>query len=168
MSKELVDDDLEHTRPDVAWIVVRTPVNRRLDPVPCATAVRSLAAGRSGTVGAPLRHTVASRPRATCHPGRQLSTRPKTGTSFYAVRTGRASSPASASGTGQERHSVGGAGSTRAGQIFKFRRRTVGCMDEVAGIYARESTYLDRYVQLGVAQGRVISVSFPTAPADDD
>jgi len=40
-------------------------------------------------------------------------------------------------------------------------------MDEVAGIYARESTYLDRYVQLGVAQGRVISVSFPTAPDDD-
>jgi methylated-DNA-[protein]-cysteine S-methyltransferase len=44
-------------------------------------------------------------------------------------------------------------------------------MDEVAGIYARESTYLDRYVQLGVAQGRVIAVSFPNAPdegADDD
>lgn len=37
-------------------------------------------------------------------------------------------------------------------------------MDEVAGIYARESTFLDRYVQLGVAQDRVISVSFPTVP----
>jgi len=35
-------------------------------------------------------------------------------------------------------------------------------MDETAGIYARESTYLDRYVQLGIAQQRVISVSFPT------
>lgn len=40
-------------------------------------------------------------------------------------------------------------------------------MDEVAGIYARESTYLDRHVQVGVAQGRVISVSFPKAPPDD-
>lgn len=40
-------------------------------------------------------------------------------------------------------------------------------MDEVAGIYARESSYLDRYVQLGVAQGRVISVSFPKALDDD-
>ncbi|MEF8784334.1 MAG: methylated-DNA--[protein]-cysteine S-methyltransferase [Haloarculaceae archaeon] len=36
-------------------------------------------------------------------------------------------------------------------------------MDETAGIYACESRYLDRYVQLGIAQGRVISVSFPTA-----
>jgi methylated-DNA-[protein]-cysteine S-methyltransferase len=40
-------------------------------------------------------------------------------------------------------------------------------MDEVAGIYARESTYLERYVQLGIAQGRVISVSFPTTPDDN-
>lgn len=40
-------------------------------------------------------------------------------------------------------------------------------MDEVAGIYARESGYLERFVQLGVAQGRVISVSFPKSPADD-
>lgn len=40
-------------------------------------------------------------------------------------------------------------------------------MDETAGIYARESTYLDRYVQLGVAQGRVISVSFPSTPDED-
>lgn len=39
-------------------------------------------------------------------------------------------------------------------------------MDD-AGIYARESVYLDRYVQFGIAQGRVISVSFPaTEPAD--
>ncbi len=35
-------------------------------------------------------------------------------------------------------------------------------MDETAGIYACESSFLDRYVQLGIAQGRVISVSFPT------
>ncbi|WP_336361069.1 MGMT family protein [Haladaptatus sp. ZSTT2] len=34
-------------------------------------------------------------------------------------------------------------------------------MDESAGIYARESEYLDRYVQIGVAGDRVISVSFP-------
>jgi methylated-DNA-[protein]-cysteine S-methyltransferase len=39
-------------------------------------------------------------------------------------------------------------------------------MDEDAGVYARESTYLDRYVQLGVAQGRVLSVAFPGAPDD--
>jgi len=37
-------------------------------------------------------------------------------------------------------------------------------MDDVAGIYARESPLLDRYVQFGVAQGRVISVSFPETP----
>ncbi|ELY93240.1 methylated-DNA--protein-cysteine methyltransferase [Natrialba chahannaoensis JCM 10990] len=36
-----------------------------------------------------------------------------------------------------------------------------------AGIYARESTYLDRYVQLGAASGRVLTVSFPDAPEDD-
>lgn len=33
-----------------------------------------------------------------------------------------------------------------------------------AGVYARESTFLDRYVQLGVAQGRVLSVEFPYEP----
>ena len=36
-------------------------------------------------------------------------------------------------------------------------------MDE-AGIYARESPYLEGYVQVGVASGRVISVSFPSVP----
>jgi methylated-DNA-[protein]-cysteine S-methyltransferase len=44
-------------------------------------------------------------------------------------------------------------------------------MSDVAGIYARESAYLDRYVQVGIAQGRVISVSFPETPdegAEDD
>jgi methylated-DNA-[protein]-cysteine S-methyltransferase len=40
-------------------------------------------------------------------------------------------------------------------------------MEEVAGIFARESAYLDRWVQAGVAQGRVISLSFPRAPDDD-
>jgi len=40
-------------------------------------------------------------------------------------------------------------------------------MDEPAGIFAREADYLDCYVQLGIAQGRVISVSFPTTPEDD-
>jgi methylated-DNA-[protein]-cysteine S-methyltransferase len=39
-------------------------------------------------------------------------------------------------------------------------------MDEVAGIYARGS-YLDRYVQVGLAQGRVISVTFPDEPESD-
>lgn len=38
---------------------------------------------------------------------------------------------------------------------------------EDAGIYARESALLDRTVQLGIASGRVINVSFPeAAPAD--
>lgn len=31
-----------------------------------------------------------------------------------------------------------------------------------AGIYARESPYLDCYVQIGIAGGRVLSVSFPS------
>ena len=34
-------------------------------------------------------------------------------------------------------------------------------MNEDAGIYARESDFLDRYVQVGVASERVLSVSFP-------
>lgn len=40
-------------------------------------------------------------------------------------------------------------------------------MSQDAGIYARESALLDRYVQVAVAQGRVISVSFPTEPEPD-
>jgi len=40
-------------------------------------------------------------------------------------------------------------------------------MSDVAGIYARESSYLDRYVQLGAASGRVISVSFPRTPDEN-
>jgi methylated-DNA-[protein]-cysteine S-methyltransferase len=36
-----------------------------------------------------------------------------------------------------------------------------------AGIYARESSYLGRYVQLGIASGRVLRVSFPETPEDD-
>lgn len=39
-------------------------------------------------------------------------------------------------------------------------------MDD-AGIYARESEYLDRHVQVGYASGKVLSVSFP-AEADED
>jgi methylated-DNA-[protein]-cysteine S-methyltransferase len=39
-------------------------------------------------------------------------------------------------------------------------------MEATAGIHARESEYLERYVQLGVASGKVVSVSFPRA-ADD-
>ncbi|MFC6974243.1 methylated-DNA--[protein]-cysteine S-methyltransferase [Halomicroarcula sp. GCM10025709] len=35
-----------------------------------------------------------------------------------------------------------------------------------AGIYARESEYLDRYVQFGAAGDRIISLSFPTHPED--
>ncbi|RRJ28920.1 MGMT family protein [Halocatena pleomorpha] len=33
--------------------------------------------------------------------------------------------------------------------------------EEGAGIYVRESAHLDRYVQIGVVGGRVISVAFP-------
>jgi methylated-DNA-[protein]-cysteine S-methyltransferase len=40
-------------------------------------------------------------------------------------------------------------------------------MDENAGIYARESPYLERFVQLGVASGRVLRVTFPR-DADED
>lgn len=36
--------------------------------------------------------------------------------------------------------------------------------DGLSGIYARESSYLNRYIQLGIASGRVVSVSFPRAP----
>ncbi|WP_436347512.1 MGMT family protein [Natronorubrum sp. FCH18a] len=36
-----------------------------------------------------------------------------------------------------------------------------------AGIYARESPYLDRYVQFGAASGRILSVSFPDVPDED-
>ena len=36
-----------------------------------------------------------------------------------------------------------------------------------AGIYARESTYLDRFVQFGEAGDRIISVSFPSQPDAD-
>jgi methylated-DNA-[protein]-cysteine S-methyltransferase len=42
-------------------------------------------------------------------------------------------------------------------------------MSQESGVYARESRYLDRDVQLGVAQGRVLSVEFPQSveTADD-
>ena len=39
---------------------------------------------------------------------------------------------------------------------------------EAAGIYARESAYLDRFVQVGYASGRVLSVSFPATPDDHE
>jgi methylated-DNA-[protein]-cysteine S-methyltransferase len=38
---------------------------------------------------------------------------------------------------------------------------------EDAGIYARESPYLERFVQVGIASGRVMSVSVPEAPEDN-
>lgn len=40
-------------------------------------------------------------------------------------------------------------------------------MEASAGIYARESEYLERFVQVGVAGGKVVSVSFPPV-ADDE
>jgi methylated-DNA-[protein]-cysteine S-methyltransferase len=40
-------------------------------------------------------------------------------------------------------------------------------MADAAGIYAREFPYLGRYVQLGIAQARVLSVEFPDSPDDE-
>ncbi|MFB6201610.1 MAG: MGMT family protein [Halorhabdus sp.] len=37
-------------------------------------------------------------------------------------------------------------------------------MEETSGIVAREVTFVDRAVQLGIASGRVIAVSFPETP----
>jgi len=39
--------------------------------------------------------------------------------------------------------------------------------DADAGIYARESQYLERHVQVGVAGGRLLSLSFPESPDPD-
>ncbi|SFS02114.1 methylated-DNA-[protein]-cysteine S-methyltransferase [Halomicrobium zhouii] len=38
---------------------------------------------------------------------------------------------------------------------------------EDAGIYARESAYLDRFVQIGAAGEKVISCSFPVTPDEE-
>lgn len=43
----------------------------------------------------------------------------------------------------------------------------IGDSDQETGIYARESPYLDRYVQLGVAGEKLINVSFPEEPNGD-
>ncbi|WP_181685889.1 MGMT family protein [Halorhabdus salina] len=40
-------------------------------------------------------------------------------------------------------------------------------MDETAGIYAREAPFLDRDVLVGIASGRVISLSFPNDSPPD-
>ncbi len=40
-------------------------------------------------------------------------------------------------------------------------------MDETAGIYAQESPYLERVVQIGVASGRVLRVTFPHEAEED-
>ncbi len=41
-------------------------------------------------------------------------------------------------------------------------------MDETAGIYGRKVEALDRNVQIGIAQGRVLSVDFPATLEDAD
>ena len=38
---------------------------------------------------------------------------------------------------------------------------------DAPGIFATESAYLDRYVQVGLAGGKVLSVSFPRTPDDE-
>ncbi|MFB6205149.1 MAG: MGMT family protein [Haloglomus sp.] len=40
-------------------------------------------------------------------------------------------------------------------------------VDDETGIYARESPYLERYVQVGIASERLIDVSFPETPNED-
>jgi methylated-DNA-[protein]-cysteine S-methyltransferase len=45
--------------------------------------------------------------------------------------------------------------------------RSVASADEIAGIFTRESPYLGRNVQLGIASGRVLSVSFPETPDEE-
>lgn len=40
-------------------------------------------------------------------------------------------------------------------------------MEPSAGIFARHSTYLDRYVQIGVVGNRLIAVSFPSEQPPD-
>lgn len=40
-------------------------------------------------------------------------------------------------------------------------------MAATSGIHAMESDYLERYVQIGVAGAKVVSVSFPRSPDDD-
>lgn len=51
---------------------------------------------------------------------------------------------------------------------FKVASDEAAAMED-AGIFARESPFLERAVEIGVASGRVISVSFPAeAPADAD
>ena len=52
-------------------------------------------------------------------------------------------------------------------RIFKSKKAQMAGMDEVSGIHAREMPYLDRVVQLGIAQGRVLSVDFPDEPGED-
>lgn len=52
--------------------------------------------------------------------------------------------------------------------MAKFQALEARCprMDD-AGIYARESTYLERYVQLGYASGKALSVTFPSQPDEN-
>lgn len=40
-------------------------------------------------------------------------------------------------------------------------------MEDVAGIFARELPTLDRHVQLGIAGGKLVHVSFPRTPDDE-
>ncbi len=54
----------------------------------------------------------------------------------------------------------------RTGRMFKASTVLHRYMED-AGIYARESPYLERFVQIGIASGRVMSVSFPSAPEDN-
>ena len=61
----------------------------------------------------------------------------------------------------------GDGGDDPRGEAESGVSQRVGGADEVAGIFARESPYLERYVQLGIASGRVLSVSFPETPDEE-
>lgn len=39
--------------------------------------------------------------------------------------------------------------------------------ESATGVFAVESTYLDRWVQVGIASGNVIRITFPTTPAEN-
>lgn len=54
-----------------------------------------------------------------------------------------------------------------AGRTYKATPTECPDMEEPAGIYARESPYLERFVQVGYAAGKLLRVTFPAEPDDD-
>lgn len=52
-------------------------------------------------------------------------------------------------------------------RTYKATTRQLVGMHGEPGIYARESAYLERYVEIGVAQAKVLRIAFPTEPDPD-